>query len=156
MDTLPPKLLLCLGLAMACLCAGCNWEYRSAAVDGDLPFLISELDQGVDANIKVSILGTRLLTLAAAHGHTDLVKALLDRGAVVNARDGTGWTPLHAAAYGGHPEIIRLLLERGAVMPESNWYTPSPLSVAETLNHQAAVDVLKQASASPKPAGTGR
>lgn len=138
--------VLCLGLAMACLTTGCNWEYRSAAVDGDMEFLTAELDQGMDPNIKVSILGTRLLTLAAAHGHTDMVKALIDRGADVNAKDGTGWTPLHAAAYGGHPEIIRLLLERGAVPLESNWYTPSPLSVAETLNHGAAVELLKKAS----------
>jgi ankyrin repeat protein len=142
-----------IGLALASLCTSCNWDYRVAAVDGDTPYLESQLEQGLDPNIRVSVLGTRLLTLAAAHGHADLVKTLLDRGADVNRADDTGWTPLHAAAYGGHPAIIRLLLDRGAAMPASNWYTPSPLTVAETLNHAAAVEILRQASQSPKLAG---
>jgi FOG: Ankyrin repeat len=112
-------------------------------VDGDTPSLVAQLDSGLDVNDRTTLLGTHLLTLAAAHGHVDTVQALLERKADVNAADVTGWTPIHAAAYGGKPEIIRLLLDRGAVIPPSNWYTPSPLALAEMLGHTEAVDLLK-------------
>lgn len=136
--------LLMLGLAL--LCAGCSYQYRWAAVDGDTPALVAQLNEGLDVNTRTTLLGTRLLTLAAAHGHLDTVQALLDRKADVNAADATGWTPLHAAAYGGKPEIIRLLLDRGATAPPPNWYTRTPVEVAEMLGHKDAVDLLKKAS----------
>ena len=37
-------------------------------------------------------------------GHAKAAEWLLDRGAVVTARDGHGTQPLHWAARGGHPE----------------------------------------------------
>jgi ankyrin repeat protein len=37
---------------------------------------------------------------AARHGNTALAKLLITKGANVNARDATGWTPLHHAADG--------------------------------------------------------
>ena len=45
-----------------------------------------------------------------------LVKALLDRGANVNARDESGSSALISAAIGEHPAVIQLLLERGAAI----------------------------------------
>jgi ankyrin repeat protein len=53
---------------------------------------------------------------------------------------------LHAAAYGGHPEIIRFLLDRGARLTPSNWFTPTPLDVAEALHHEEAGRVLRSAA----------
>lgn len=134
-------------LALALFCAGCGYQSRWAAVDGDTPALVAQLDAGLDVNTGTVLLGTRLLALAAAHGHLDTVQAILDKKADVNAADVTGWTPLHAAAYGGNPEIIRLLLARGATAPAPNWYTPTPLELAEMLGHQDAVDLLKKTSA---------
>lgn len=132
-----------LALVWTLLGTGCGYQYRWAAVDGDTPSLVAQLEAGLDVNIRTTLLGTHLLTLAAAHGHVDTVQALLERKADVNAADVTGWTPIHAAAYGGKPDIIRLLLDRGAVIPPSNWYTPSPLALAEMLGHTEAVDLLK-------------
>lgn len=56
------------------------------------------------------------LHVAAFFGHSEVVNALLDRGADVNARSTNSMknTPLHAAAAGGNIELVRLLLERGA------------------------------------------
>lgn len=138
-------------LAMVCAAllwftAGCSYEYRFAAVDGDTAFLSEQLDKGLDVNLEMPVLHTTLLIYAAAHGHTETVKMLVDRGADVNAADVTGWTPLHAAAYGGHPEIIRFLLGRGARLTPDNWYTPTPLDVAEDLHHKEAMEVLRAAS----------
>jgi uncharacterized protein len=138
-------------LAGACcallgLTAGCSYEQRFAAVDGKTAFLSEQLDKGLDVNLETPVLHTTLLIYAAAHGHLDTVKMLVDRGADVNATDVTGWTPLHAAAYGGNPEIIRFLLSHGAKLTPDNWYTPTPLDVAEDLHHKEATEVLRAAS----------
>jgi len=45
-----------------------------------------------------------------------LTKALLDRGADVNARDEQGTTALMSAAMYGYPATVQLLLERGATI----------------------------------------
>jgi ankyrin repeat protein len=58
--------------------------------------------------------GWTLLHAAAQYGPPGSVKALLDRGAVVDARDEYGRTPLHEAAYGGRPHVVRVLLDRCA------------------------------------------
>ncbi len=54
------------------------------------------------------------LVSAAGRGDAKAVRRLLERGADVEARDGTGRTPLIAAAYGNHLEVARLLIEAGA------------------------------------------
>ncbi len=53
--------------------------------------------------------------IEAAHaGDADEVRALLERGARVDAADSSGVTALVAAAYGNHVEVARLLIEAGA------------------------------------------
>jgi ankyrin repeat protein len=144
----PPFALYFSLLTVYCILftAGCGYQSRWAAVDGDTPALVAQLNAGLGVNTPTTLMGTRLLILAAAHGHTDTVQALLEKKADVNVADVTGWTPLHAAAYGGKPEIIQLLLDRGATAPASNWYTPTPLELAEMLGHQDAADLLKKSS----------
>jgi ankyrin repeat protein len=51
---------------------------------------------------------------AARRGDAVEVKALLDKGADVNAKFRYGATALFKAAERGHAEVVRLLLERGA------------------------------------------
>ncbi len=51
---------------------------------------------------------------AASHGSAELVRLLLDRGADVDARNGTGRTALHYAVFRDRPEAAKVLLERGA------------------------------------------
>lgn len=58
------------------------------------------------------------LALTAQHGHTALVRLLLDAGEDPNRYNPDGLhghsTPLHQAVWGGHLEVVRLLVERGA------------------------------------------
>ena len=54
------------------------------------------------------------LNSAVKAGDVQRVKALLDRGAGVNARNTVGAAPLHEAAWSGNSELIGLLLARGA------------------------------------------
>ncbi|MFL6451018.1 MAG: ankyrin repeat domain-containing protein [Bryobacteraceae bacterium] len=56
------------------------------------------------------------LHLTAFFGNPDLIEALLDRGAPVDARSGNAManTPLHAAVAGGKTENVEVLARRGA------------------------------------------
>jgi hypothetical protein len=54
------------------------------------------------------------LLWAAYHGHTALVRFLLDQGANIEDRWVEGESPLMVAAREGHRDMVRLLLDRGA------------------------------------------
>ncbi len=58
--------------------------------------------------------GDQLLPVAAARGHVDVLRTLLDRGFNVNLGDETAFTPLEAAATNGAMRSLRILMERGA------------------------------------------
>lgn len=51
---------------------------------------------------------------AAREGRADIVLALLDAGAPLNARDERGYTALTLAAYNGKTDLVRTLIKRGA------------------------------------------
>ena len=76
-------------------------------------------------------------------------KQLLDRGANVNARDHTGWTPLYMAATDGQLETTRMLLEHGAAINTliDGGYTP--LHAASTEGHVEVVRLLLECGADP-------
>ncbi|KAF4664691.1 hypothetical protein FOZ61_000612 [Perkinsus olseni] len=76
----------------------------------------AELLEETDAFTK-----STAMLLAAANGHTEVVKALLEEAggddrkkAVVNQANGQGNTPLHWAALNGHLDVCKILLEAGA------------------------------------------
>jgi len=51
---------------------------------------------------------------AAAAGHVEIARWLLERGASVDARQQGGYTALHAAAQNGDLPLVELLLAHGA------------------------------------------
>ena len=53
------------------------------------------------------------LLLAAKHGHLEIVREVLDRGADHTIGDTDSSQPIHLAAVGGHTEVIDLLIARG-------------------------------------------
>ena len=74
-----------------------KWAYRSC----------STLDfKRADVNAKTSY-GWTALHLAAAKGHTEIVRLLISNKADVNAKTPDGWTALHWAAKNGHTEVVR-------------------------------------------------
>lgn len=72
----------------------------------------------LDADPKLldspDINGDRPLYTAAASGHPDIAKLLLDRGANVNLSGSQNGTPIMCAVERGNLELVKVLLEGGA------------------------------------------
>jgi ankyrin repeat protein len=51
---------------------------------------------------------------AARREHVEFAQMLLERGAMIDARDNRGRTSLHLAVEGGKIQVARLLLKHGA------------------------------------------
>lgn len=87
------------------------WE---ATVAGDTNAVQRAIDGGAEVD-AVSPDGAPLVLFAAALGHADIVLALLDAGAEIDAAHAAnGSTALHAAAFLGHADVVDLLVAKGS------------------------------------------
>jgi hypothetical protein len=82
-----------------------------AARTGDLAGLKKAVEEGAEIN---SLFGHPLFAAAYYGGSADCVRYLLERGAIVDARNEVNCTALMAAAQEGHEEIVKILLAAGA------------------------------------------
>ncbi len=82
------------------------------------------------------------LKRAAAKGSASVVRALLDGGADIDEKGGSGYTALMIAARAGQEDIVRLLLEKGADIEPRNKDGRSALSIAEGARRAAIVQLL--------------
>ena len=79
------------------------------------------------------------------------VKACLEAGADLNARDGHQNTPLHWAARKGNPAVIQMLMVAGADLNARGWQQETPLhSAARNYENPAVVVTLLAAGADPE------
>ncbi|KAB1221480.1 Dual specificity protein kinase splA [Morella rubra] len=80
---------------------------------GDLEGIRELLDSGVDVNFK-DIDNRTALHISACQGLSDVVALLLERGAIVDAKDRWGSTPFADAIYYKNHDVIKLLEKYGA------------------------------------------
>jgi ankyrin repeat protein len=118
-----------------------------AAFSADPKTLQLLLDAGADVNRKRKDGATALLA-ATYKQNWEFSRALIQKGADVNARMEVGTSLLFAAAS-GDLETVKLLVQKGADVNAKDNHAISPLSIAQTRNHQAVVDFLKTAGAKP-------
>lgn len=80
-----------------------------------------------------------------------IIRALVAAGAVVDAVDDYGQTPLHDAASGdwGNPTAVRVLLELGADPNASSQDGITPLMCAAEMGELECVELLCNAGADP-------
>jgi ankyrin repeat protein len=82
------------------------------------------------------------LHVAAEYGHIDIVQLLLDRGALIDGVDSSGWAALHTGAIKGHLDIVRLLLDRGAQIDAKDNMGATALLLAINKRHVEIVRLL--------------
>jgi len=98
----------------------------------------------VEAKIGGKEDGRTCLMTAALHGHLDICRLLIEKGAQVKAKDRSGYTPLHYAAEKGRIEIVRLLCDLGADVEAriTEWPRGSrPLHMAAAYGH---ISIMKE------------
>ena len=67
------------------------------------------------------------LLAASRKGDVSAAKALLDKGAALEAKTPYGQTPLYLAAMSGHEELVNLLLDKGANTEVRDTFYKAPL-----------------------------
>src|SRR5580704_8414835 len=89
---------------------------------------------------------TRRLFRAALIDDIAGVRADLDAGADVNAKDAMTLTPLHVAAKRGHTDIAKLLLAHGANVNAATDTGVTPSQYASLFGHYELVELLQDAA----------
>ena len=126
---------------------------------GDGPETARLLAAGADANFyDREFCDMRPLHRAADRGHAEVLRTLLEAGAVVDARDGGGRTALHVAAQRGTVECTRALLAAGASVEARDEEQRQPVHACAGQGHTACLALLLDAGAdvsarsAPRPA----
>ncbi|HKY03303.1 MAG TPA: ankyrin repeat domain-containing protein, partial [Blastocatellia bacterium] len=86
--------------------------------------------------------GYPIVTIAALYGQKDVVLALLDKGADVNAKTALGSTPLMSAAFDGGVDVAQLLIDRGADISVEDSRGDTALIAAALHGHKRIVQAL--------------
>src|ERR1039457_1382241 len=80
---------------------------------------------------------------AARKGDLDTVKALIEKGAPVEARTPYGQTPLYLAAMSGHEAVVQFLLDKGAKTDVTDtFYKASILDFVLERKHYAVAKMI--------------
>lgn len=103
-------------------------ELHDAASNGDIAKVRQLLSEGVDVNIRQSIVEHTPLHLAAAEGHIEVVEFLLEKGANVKVKNHGEYTPLHLAALHGRKNVVKLLIESGSDVNARDDNNDTPLN----------------------------
>jgi hypothetical protein len=80
---------------------------------------------------------------AARKGDLDTVKALIEKGAPLEAKTPYGQTPLYLAAMSGHEAVVQFLLDKGAKTDVTDtFYKASMLDFVLERKHYAVAKII--------------
>jgi|WetSurMetagenome_2_1015567.scaffolds.fasta_scaffold89984_1 ankyrin repeat protein len=128
-----------LGMSPTFVAAGC----------GNINALSLLISKGSNVNIKAAN-GMPLLTYAMwpatyyinEEGIQYVVNLLVNNGAIVDATELDGETPLHMAALMGHFSVVHLLVSKGADINAKDTSGFTPLFKAVTMRHEKTINAL--------------
>jgi hypothetical protein len=120
-----------------------------AVAKGDLAGIDDLIRQGEDIN-QSTPLGTPL-NVAARTGRPQVIRSLIDHGAMPNLPDWKQWAPLHStiASARTNLEAIVTLVENGADVNIQDKHLRTPLHRAAQFGHANAVRLLLSLGADP-------
>lgn len=110
-----------------------------AAFYGDLSKVKLLLAKGAGVDAREPETRTTALMLSSFEGRSQMVQALLDSNADVNAKDNNGGTALSAAVWKDHVEVVRVLLANNAEVNQA------ALGLAESQGKMEVLRLLNQA-----------
>ena len=95
------------------------------------------------------VLSMTALMWASVEGHTEVVRLLLDRGAMIDEMDHyeEGWTALMKASWEGNTEMVQLLLDKAASLEKKDFDGMNALMLASKEGHTELVQLLLDAGA---------
>ena len=116
----------------------------AASTTGDYDLVQAELAKDASVATLLTDGGRSALSLAAAKGHTKIVKTLLEANAVDSSV--AGWTAAHHAAFGGHADVLAALFAKQMVPAATVGGVISPLLLAASKGHVSCLALLLDAA----------
>jgi uncharacterized protein len=102
------------------------------------------IDRGADvAAVSRNAMKVMPLHSAVTTKNVAIVRALLEHGAPLNARQQQGWTSLHEAAQNGDPAMVKLLLDHGADRLLANDDGTTALDLAKKSGNSEVIRLLE-------------
>jgi hypothetical protein len=119
-----------------------------AAYEGDIQAVRKAIEDGADVNepstgrSKLSSLVWAIQSNSDDHDILEIIKLLTEKGADINVRDESGFTPLHWAVYYRKTGIVRHLVAKGA---DKNALADgaTPLGLARQYDYVEIIHVLE-------------
>jgi ankyrin repeat protein len=128
--------------------------FEEAVAENNEPEVRRLLSVGADVNTKDSISDTTPLHVACSRDHSQVVQALLEHGADIEAKTVFDKTPLIVASVMGSSKAVKQLLENGADIEAKDNEWCAPLHWACRSNHLAVVVELLENGADIEAKGS--
>lgn len=128
-----------------------NEELIRASGAGNLSQIKGLLGNGAEINANGRDFGATPLMWTSMAGHLEGARYLLDRGALIDAKDKDGRTALMWAAAQGHVPLVKLLLSRGSDPALKDASGVTAIAAATTRGHKDIVKLLSRALGEPDP-----
>ena len=124
----------------------------NASAKGDIEIVEYLIGEDVNVNVanKEKFYNGTALHFASKYGHADVVKALIDAGAQVNASTDGGYTALQLASMKGYLPVVNTLLAAGADIKTKSDFGVTALHWASYKGNVQVVNALINADANVK------
>jgi len=119
-------------------------QLYNASYRGDLDAVEQALCNGASVDSSAALSNETSLHVSSREGHLDTVRALLDAGADIQAKDSYGGTPLHSACAYNRLEVVRELIRRGADIFAKTMYGGTPFDRSVVNSHSTVTEFLLQ------------
>ena len=86
--------------------------------------------------------GVTPLFVASHEGHVEVIRVLIDAGALINQAMNNGVTPIWVASHNGHMAIVRYLILHGSGMEQPDNQGRTPLTIAIARGHADVAEYL--------------